>query len=67
MRAPNCHSLEPKFVAPVAGPAAVVGLEVDARGDRSVVARKGDRASSVVILGLPGATQLLLTIAEDRE
>jgi hypothetical protein len=54
-------------VAPVADPAAVAGLEVDARGDRSVVARKSDRASSVVILGLPGATQLLLTIAEGRE
>jgi len=32
----------------------------------TLVARKGNRVSSVVILGVPGATQALLTVAEDR-
>lgn len=32
----------------------------------TLVARKGNRVSSIVILGVPGATQALLTVAEDR-
>jgi hypothetical protein len=32
----------------------------------TLVARKGNRISSVVILGVPGATQALVTVAEDR-
>ncbi|MEB2343525.1 MAG: hypothetical protein OZ948_02160 [Deltaproteobacteria bacterium] len=32
----------------------------------TLVARKGNRVSSVVITGVPGATQALLTVAEDR-
>jgi len=32
----------------------------------TLVARKGNRVSSVVILGVPGTTQALLTVAEDR-
>jgi hypothetical protein len=32
----------------------------------TVVARKGNRVSSVVIQGVPGATQVLLVVAEDR-
>jgi len=32
----------------------------------TVVARKGNRVSSVVITAIPGATQALLTVAEDR-
>jgi hypothetical protein len=36
------------------------------RGRSTVVARKGNRVSSVVIMGVPGTTQALLTVAEDR-
>jgi hypothetical protein len=32
----------------------------------TLVARKGNRVSSIVILGVPGATQALLTVSEDR-
>ncbi|HSJ99518.1 MAG TPA: hypothetical protein VLC53_20745 [Myxococcota bacterium] len=32
----------------------------------TLVARKGNRVSSVVIMGVPGATQALLSVAEDR-
>jgi len=40
--------------------------ELAERGRHTVVARKGNRVSSVVIMGVPGATQALLTVAEDR-
>ncbi len=35
------------------------------RGRSTISARKGNRVSSVVIMGVPGATQALLTVAED--
>lgn len=40
--------------------------QLEERGRSTLVARKGNRVSSVVIMGVPGATQALLTIAEDR-
>lgn len=40
-----------------------IAREEDARS--TLVARKGNRVSSVVIMGVPGATQALLTVAED--
>lgn len=36
------------------------------RARRTIVARKGNRVSSVVITGLPGATQTILSVLEDR-
>jgi hypothetical protein len=46
------------------------GWEIEqAREERArstLVARKGNRVSSVVISGVPGATQALLSVAEDR-
>lgn len=38
----------------------------EARGRSTLVVRKGNRVSSVVIQGVPGATQALLTVGEDR-
>jgi hypothetical protein len=38
----------------------------EARGRSTLVVRKGNRVSSVVIQGVPGATQALLTVDEDR-
>ena len=40
--------------------------QIEERGRSMVLARKGNRVSSVVIMGVPGATQALLTVAEDR-
>jgi len=40
--------------------------QIEERGRRTILARKGNRVSSVVIMGGPGATQALLTVAEDR-
>jgi hypothetical protein len=38
----------------------------EARGRSTLVVRKGNRVSSVVIQAVPGATQTLLTVTEDR-
>jgi hypothetical protein len=38
----------------------------EAHARSTVVARKGNRVSSVVIQGVPGMTQALLTVTEDR-
>lgn len=40
--------------------------ELAERGRHTVVARKGNRVSSVVVQAVPGATQALLAVAEDR-
>ena len=40
--------------------------QIEERGRSTILARKGNRVSSVVIMGVPGATQALLTVAEDR-
>ncbi len=40
--------------------------QIEDRGRSTILARKGNRVSSVVIMGVPGATQALLTVAEDR-
>ena len=40
--------------------------QLEERGRSTILARKGNRVSSIVIMGVPGATQALLTVAEDR-
>ena len=40
--------------------------QLEERGRSTILARKGNRVSSIVITGVPGATQALLTVAEDR-
>lgn len=40
--------------------------QLEERSRRTIVASKGNRVSSIVIIGVPGATQILLTIADDR-
>lgn len=40
--------------------------QIEERSRSTLVASKGNRVSSIVIIGVPGATQILLTIADDR-